>query len=186
VTIREVEPHGQYRRFEVRCDCGTVKIVRLGDMRSGSTVSCGCWRDEKAVADATIHGERFTPEYEAWAQMNSRCSNPNHRQWHRYGGRGIKVCDEWKDDFLAFLAHAGKRPSPEHSIDRIDNDGDYRPGNVRWATRKEQCRNKGNNTWINYKGERRLVIDVCEELGLSYQAIMKRRSTCVPDDLLFV
>jgi hypothetical protein len=83
------------------------------------------------------------PEYKAWCNMRTRCANPNNKRWHRYGGRGIKVCEEWQTDFWAFLAHVGLKPSPDHSIDRYpDRDGNYEPGNVRWATQADQTNNR--------------------------------------------
>lgn len=90
----------------------------------------------------TIHGMSKTPEFRAWASMIQRCLNPNSSRYYRYGGRGITICARWQS-FEAFFADVGRRPAPEYSIDRIDNDGDYEPANVRWATRSEQQRNKG-------------------------------------------
>jgi hypothetical protein len=97
-----------------------------------------------------IHGGRYRPEYAVWQAMKDRCLNPNHAAYHNYGGRGIKICPEWQHSFAAFLRDVGPRPSPDLSIDRIDNDGNYEPGNVRWATRSEQTRNqrpRKRNEW---------------------------------------
>lgn len=91
----------------------------------------------------TAHGLTKTVEYRAWHSMKQRCLNPKCRRWNKYGGRGIAICQKWLDSFEAFLADMGPRPSPDHSIDRIDNDGDYEPGNCRWATRSQQQQNKG-------------------------------------------
>lgn len=90
-----------------------------------------------------IHGMRYTPEYRTWTHMKVRCYNKNYESFSNYGGRGIKVCDEWLNDFVAFFNHVGKKPSPQHTLDRIDNDGNYEPGNVRWATKSEQQMNRG-------------------------------------------
>lgn len=95
----------------------------------------------------TKHGKRFKelPEYVAWMSMKCRCYNPNYKGYHRYGGRGIKVYDEWVNNFTSFYEYIGDKPTPNHSLDRINNDGDYEPDNIRWANRHEQCSNKSNN-----------------------------------------
>jgi hypothetical protein len=107
-------------------------------MRSGNTKSCGC-----LAADVrTKNGQTSMPEYRHWRSMIKRCSAPpSWKDYHSYGGRGIRVCQEWLDSFEAFAAHIGPRPSPRHSVDRIDNDRGYEPGNVRWATHSQQLRN---------------------------------------------
>jgi len=128
-----------------RCDCGAEKIVAISHLTSGDTRSCGCLNAELSAARRTTHGESpngtTTPEYTCWCHIKDRCSNPNGRFYHRYGGRGIRVCARWENSYENFLADMGRRPAPELSIDRIDNDGDYRPGNCRWATKTEQNRN---------------------------------------------
>lgn len=134
--VRELESRAKHRRFECVCDCGFIGSFGLGDLKSGMSTSCGCWRSERA----TTHGKHRTPEYRVWAHMIARCENPKIKGWHNYGGRGIRVCEEWRESFPAFLAYVGERPSPKHSIDRWpNNDGNYEPGNVRWAaTMSEQ------------------------------------------------
>ena len=101
-----------------------------------------------------MHNASNTPEYRTWAGMKNRCLNPNNPRYKSYGGRGISVCSEWIESFSAFLSHVGLKPSPLHSIDRINNDGNYEPGNVRWATAKEQARNTrvyGKGTGLKYE-----------------------------------
>jgi hypothetical protein len=146
----------------VRCDCGVEKPVWRNSLAAGLTKSCGCLsrdthrqlRKARAWLDQTTHGESRPPtvEWKAWDSMKDRCRNPNNKRWKDYGGRGIAVCHEWRDSYPAFLAHVGRRPSPAHSLDRIDNDGNYEPGNVRWATLEEQNRNRRpRSEWRNYQ-----------------------------------
>jgi DNA-binding CsgD family transcriptional regulator len=134
------ERHGSPPHILVRCDCGTEKDIATKKL--GRVMSCGCFHKVSASQRATKHGRTGTPEYITWASMKVRCYKPSNKNYVNYGGRGITVCPEWLDDFEAFLAYMGPRPSPKHSIDRIDNDGNYEPGNVRWADRYVQSRNR--------------------------------------------
>lgn len=131
------------RKFLCQCDCGKQKTVRLDHINSGATQSCGCMQKEAASkANGKYFDAAKTPEYEIWRGMIQRCEDPKVKCYPRYGGRGIRVCDEWRRDFLAFLNEVGRRPTPKHSIDRIQNDGDYEPGNCKWSTAKEQAANR--------------------------------------------
>lgn len=120
------------------------------------------------------HGMTNTPEYQCWRNILMRCFNPKTRMYPRYGGRGITICDEWRDSFLSFYQHVGPRPSKGHSIDRIDNDGDYEPGNVRWATRKEQQANLAKSILLTRDGETHCVREWSRRLGVSKNVILRR------------
>lgn len=139
-------PSGKDRspRWYCRCVCGEQTLVRASNLRSGHTRSCGCQgRRSRVVRDKT---------YNAWSAMRQRCTNPNSPTWKNYGGRGIAVSPLW-EDFQRFLHDVGPAPSPKHSLDRIDPDGDYEPGNVRWATPEEQARNRRSTRMLTFKGE---------------------------------
>lgn len=155
-----------------KCKCGAMRQVLRPNLLSGKTVSCGCYAREAA----TRHGytRPRTPEYRAWDAIKERCCNPLHRFYSHYGARGILICDRWRDDFTAFLGDVGRRPSPEHSIDRIDNNCGYEPGNVRWATTTEQGRNRRNNRVIEAFGLRLCLSEWAERYGLRSDTIARR------------
>lgn len=142
-VISEESLPGERRRFLCRCECGNEKIVDGPSLRIGASRSCGCLIGDTAKRVLTKHGDnrgnKPVPEYVAWTSMKNRCTNQKCGRYDDYGGRGIRVCPEWTASYEAFLVHVGRRPGPEYSLDRYpDNDGNYEPGNVRWATREQQ------------------------------------------------
>jgi hypothetical protein len=142
-TARAADRRANYWRCA--CDCGNESVVRGVLLRNGNTQSCGCYSKEVSAAigrNNATHGKRHVPEYAIWNQIKQRCRNPNATRFSDYGGRGINVCERWAESFEAFYADMGPRPSSKHSIDRTNNDGNYEPGNCRWATGSQQAFNR--------------------------------------------
>lgn len=155
------------------CECGEHCVVQAKRYRTGHTKSCGCYHRESAVRVCTTHGKSKTSEYRIWASMRQRCFDKNCLSYPRYGGSGISMCGRW-NSFEAFLEDMGPRPTPKHSIDRIDNSKGYCPENCRWATVVEQARNKSNNLWIEAFGKRMLARDWAKVYGVKELTIRKR------------
>lgn len=168
--IKEIITDKPNRHFLCQCNCGNTRIIQLGHLRDGHTVSCGCFNIETAKNRKT-HGEKvggkITPEYHSWHNAKQRCNNINSPKYRIYGGRGIKH----KLNSVADLINAiGRKPTPQHSLDRINNNGNYEVGNVRWATKKEQGQNTRTN--LKYKGE--CASEVSRRLGGQNSLISQR------------
>jgi hypothetical protein len=129
-----------------RCDCGNEHVVRTDHLNAGRIQSCGCFQAEHRRLGSITHGDtiarKITPEYRSWCGLIERCTNPNNRKYPIYGGRGITVCDEWRNSYAAFLSDMGRKPHSKMSIDRIDVNGNYEPNNCRWATAYQQTHNR--------------------------------------------
>lgn len=156
------------------CECGNKKIIDKGRVTAGYTKSCGCLMIEerkKFVKRSTTHGlsggkKGRKPEYGIWLGIKKRCLKVNNVAYKDYGGRGIKICDRWKDSFQNFWEDMGERPSKYHSIDRIDNNGNYEPSNCRWATSLEQGRNKRKLRLVNINGQTKCLTEWVEYYNL--------------------
>lgn len=157
-----------------RCDCGTEKVIAVAQVRSLGTKSCGCYNKEVASKRFRKHGKTETKEYKTWSKMKARCSQENDASYERYGNRGIKVCDRWLESFQNFYDDMGDAPTPKHSIDRIDNDGDYCPENCRWATQEEQNNNYSRNMFIEIGGKKQSLRRWCTDLNISYSIAYQR------------
>lgn len=161
-------------RWLCRCDCGTERPVLARSLNCGASRSCGCLHDEMVDRTMRTHGMTRSSEFRIWQGMNQRCYNPKGSAYRHYGGRGIAVCPRWRGSFEAFYADMGPRPSPAHSLDRIDNGGPYSPENCRWATVRAQAWNRRTNVTISFRGETKTIAEWAAQLGLSPCTIRAR------------
>jgi hypothetical protein len=168
--------------WRCRCDCGKDCVVSTSNLNKRGTVSCGCYR-RRSLGHSSHANE--APEFATWGAMLDRCRNPNNKNYIRYGGRGISVCERW-ETYVNFFADVGPRPSAGHSLDRIDVDGNYEPGNVRWATASQQQRNKRNSVMVPYQGKMMHVYDVAEIVGLHPAMITSRYQRGWPVEELYL
>ena len=164
--------------WQFRCDCGNLHSATLRNVRSGSTVSCGCYRKEQEPANKThgLHGDRTL---NILRHMIERCGNPQSPAYANYGGRGIKVCESWKNSPNEFHDYVSKLPGygvENMTLDRIDNDGNYEPGNVRWATRTQQSLNRRNNRLLTYNGKTQNLTLWADEIGIDRTTLERRLS----------
>ena len=135
-----------------RCDCGQERGVLFCTLKNGTSLSCGCLRDELFIKRSARHMLCSTPEYKIWVGIRSRCNSPSATAYHHYGGRGITICDAWMSDFMVFLSDMGKKPGPKHQIDRINVNGNYSPENCRWVTATVNANNRRNNVRYDFNG----------------------------------
>lgn len=166
--------NGIIRTAICRCICGVEREVVINNLKRGISKNCGCKTGEMIAALETTHGMSYTPEYKAWAKMKERCHNPKCKDYADYGGRGISVCERWASSFEAFYADMGPRPSSQHSIDRIKVDGNYEPGNVRWADKVVQAGNKRTTRYVELDGKRMALRAACRAIGADYKLVHAR------------
>ncbi len=162
------------------CECGVEKIIRVNHLVSGDTISCGCKKldilKEKSKTHGLSQNNDYKSEYLIWVGMNRRCFNKNYKKFIDYGARGIIVCERWRgaNGFMNFITDMGKRPSQKHSMDRWpNNDGNYEPGNCRWATMDEQNRNKRDNHWMEFEGKKMVLLDWAKHLNVDRYFLYK-------------
>jgi len=156
-----------------RCSCGNILPAFLSNLTRGRTTSCGCKRGDNISKNRRSHGDTDSDEYRIWSWMRGRCNNPRNPKYNRYGGRGISIDPKW-ESYEAFLSDMGRRPTKTHSINRIDNDGDYTPSNCVWSTPKEQSRNTRRSRIVKAFGEHLTVAEWAEKTGICYKTIWSR------------
>jgi hypothetical protein len=166
------------RAWNTVCDCGAYVVLTTGNLNSGNSKSCGCLMKDLNKTRFTKHGcakpGKQTTEYQTWSHIIQRCSNEKSKYFHHYGGRGITVCEEWQKDFAQFLKDMGRRPSSNHSIERIDNSKGYSAENCKWAIMKEQCRNKRSNVWLDDGSETLCLADMGKKHGIKIPTLHNR------------
>lgn len=172
VVVRRVDTGKSGHWYECRCDCGKSTIAIAAKLKNGHKQSCGCLRDERWLG--VTHGRHGTPEHGVWEGIKRRCLMPNEPAYRHYGGRGIKMDERWQKDFGAFLADVGCRPSPKHTIERLNVNGNYERGNVAWVTMKAQSRNKRNNRHITIDGRTLILVEWCEMYGIDPKNVVAR------------
>lgn len=169
-----------------QCDCGEELCVNTNSLTSGKTQSCGCYARERAIEANIKHGKRHTKIYNTYRGMKDRCFNKNNPKYKNYGGRGISMCDEWKNDFMCFYNWAMDNGYEETlTIERINVNGNYEPSNCKWIPACEQAKNRTTNIFIKYNGETKILSEWCKDLGLSYKKIHLRLSYGIPIEKIF-
>lgn len=181
-VIEESTKALQKSRWLCICDCGNQKVVYANDLRKGHTTSCGCYARHMQRTANTKHGHAprsatggsgQSKTYKIWAEMIKRCHNPSSESFPRYGGRGISVCDQWRESFENFLADMGESPTGL-SIERDDSNGNYEPGNCRWASVIEQANNKRNNVMLGTPDGIMTIAEFARRHGFAYQSVQKQ------------
>lgn len=170
----------RHRYWKCQCKCGKIKSIDEYNLIKGKSISCGCYRNKLVSERRSKHNMTDTRLYTIWVSMRDRCNNPNKKAYKDYGGRGIKVCNEWQNDFISFYTWAinngynENAKSRECTIERINVDGNYEPQNCTFKNSKEQANNRRNNIIIEYNNETHTLMEWCEILGLNYKRTLRR------------
>lgn len=189
-ALRKVSSKKCGWKWECQCDCGAVGTTSGYSLVHGKSLSCGCLRTEQVVARSQTHGQSprigETAEYRCWCGIIKRCENPNEQGFPLYGGRGIRVCQRWRESFAVFFEDMGPKPSTTHQLDRYpDMNGDYEPNNCRWATPIQNARNKRNNRLITAFGQTLTEAEWCEKTGMKAACLCNRFARgMTPEDAL--
>lgn len=166
-----IYPSGKSKNYFCRCDCGVEFIANPSNLLRGATKSCGCLKRDTAGIATRTHGLSSSPEYKIWAGIKKRCYTTTYKEFHLYGGRGIRMSREWKTSFEAFYKDMGPRPSQQHSIERKDNNAGYNKANCVWALDIDQTRNRRVGHFVRYKGQRMHLKAFADSLNHSYFSI---------------
>lgn len=163
---------GKFRMYaDCLCDCGKLRVIVVTSLKNGQTKSCGCYHKEQLSKTKFKHGDAKSKEYCSWTHMVKRCQDKNCKDYFRYGGRGIIVCERWIRSYVNFLTDMGRAPSAFHTLDRIENSGNYEPGNVKWSTKKEQANNRRTSKVLTYNGETKTLTQWCDQLNMRYSRV---------------
>lgn len=174
-VVERAKNEGREVRWLCKCECGNYCVVLRSDLRTGQTRSCGCLKSENSRNMLTSHGMTGTRLYKIWANMKRRCYSPKSQRYKHYGAKGIRVCDEWKNNFKNFAKWAYENGYTENlTLDRIDINKNYEPSNCRWATWKEQGQNTSRTHWITYNGETHSMSEWADILNINYKALVRR------------
>lgn len=180
-VIKRVENKGDLAAWLCICDCGCETVVSGANLRQGHVKSCGCLKQTLLADKTRKHGLSNTSIDNTWKQMKRRCNSPNHTAHKDYHDRGIVVCERWANDLGAFYEDVSKLPhfgEEGYTLDRIDPNGNYELGNVRWATAEEQANNRRNNIIIEYKGKKQTISQLCKEYHADYRTVWRRVVKC--------